>query len=500
MGLSSKPHLLIYSAIGLICIIVFNFAATNMAALYILGDLGGSFDTASYSLAYFGFGNCVAVPLGKLMGFKYGRKKILTICLVCFCVITLLVGLSPTYPVFICMRFLQGVCSGPLLVLVTSLINKLVTPTERGKYIRLMSVVMVVVPVLAASTGGTLAYLYDWRWSFYAFTFIIFGVAGSLLYQLRAIQYPPEEVIFDIWGYLYFFVGVLSLASYITLGQQLDYLRSPLLRILLPVGIVSMSAFVIHSWNHPSPIISFRLLKNPSLSMGLLVIAILFGSYFGIIFLISQWLHLYVNYTPWWIMVVLGIMTVTALGLMLIVKCLSWHTRLFFLLVGIAFLAISCFYSATFNVEVNFARVAISRVFGGIGLALFLPPLLLLILGLCSEEEGIDGLTLFQCTRTLASGLGAPFFTTIWFRREAFYHTRLGSQLTLFSQQTAAFFSKLHPWHVQPATANAELNVALDKQAHSLALNDTFYLMGWIFVFTILLILTFRLFVKPKRA
>ncbi|MCH9613540.1 MAG: Fatty acid resistance protein FarB [Chlamydiia bacterium] len=489
---------ILYTALALISTIIFNFAVTNMAALYILGDLGGSAMTGSYSLAYFGFGNCLGVPLGKILGLKYGRKKVLTVCLVFYVLTTFTIGFSSTYPIFIIMRFLQGYVSGPMLVLIASLLTKLANIEERRKFIRSITILIITVSVIAASIGGTLAYLWYWAWSFYGFTLIIAVIGITLLYLLRDISYPPEPIEFDIIGYISLFIGVLATCSFITLAYELDYLRSPLLQILLPLGIVSLAYFIIHSWNHPSPVISFKLLKNPTLAVGLLVLSILFSAYFGMVFLISQYLHLYANYTPLYITIVLGTMAVTALAVMLLVDRIYAKTRLLTLMIGITFFALSCFYSSTFNVEIDFGRIALARICAGIGLALILPPLLLLVLSSCDESEGIDGLTLFQFTRTIASGLGGPIYSTIWMRREVFYHSRLGSRLTLLSEQTSEYLHKFNPFHLTPEQRISEMNVALARQSNSLALNDTFYSMGLILIGTIALILIYRLLIKPR--
>lgn len=490
--------LILYSALSLICSIIFNFAVTNMASLYILGDLGGAFSTGSYSLAFFGFGNCVSVPLGKVLGLKFGRKNMLTVCLFFYILTTLFAGLAPTYPIFIIIRFFQGTASGPMLIVIVSLLTKLATIDERRKFIRKISIIITTVSVIAASVGGTLAYLYNWRYTFIVLTALITFIGAVLLYALRDVEYPKEDVTFDTPGYTAFFIGILSTASYFTLAYQLDYLRSPLLRFLLPLGVISLIYFVIHSWNHPAPILSFHLLKNPTLVVGLFVIFILFSTYFGVVFLLSQWLHLYANYTPWYIMLTLGIMAFTTLGLMLLVNRINLKYRLFILITGILFFAISCYYSATFDVEINFGRIAISRMMAGIGLALILPPLLMLVLCSCNESEGIDGLVLFQSVRTVASGLGGPIFATIWMRREIFYHSRLGSSLSEFSERTDEFFKKLTPFHLTPEQEHSELGAILSRQATSLALNDTFYAMGLILTATIAIILVYRLFIKPR--
>ena len=148
----------------------------------------------------------------------------------------------------------------------------------------------------------------------------------------------------------------------------------------------------------------------------------------------------------------------------------------------------------SFNEEINFGRIAFSRTIAGFGLAFFLPPLFRLCFRTFPEKNALDIVGLFQVGRLLSTSLGAAIYTTIWQRRQAFYHERLGSKLTAFSMQTRDFFSQAKEFHLRGNPAHAELNELLDRQAIALALDDCFYLMGWVMVGLLILILLTYLF------
>ena len=99
--------------------------------------------------------------------------------------------------------------------------------------------------------------------------------------------------------------------------------------------------------------------------------------------------------------------------------------------------------------------------------------------------------------RNLAGGLGAAFFTTVWWRRSVFFHERLGEQLTSFSTLTKNYLKEYSFFHMQGKPATAELEHALNMQSKALALDDTFYLMGWIFVALLITLLLTTLKKKP---
>ena len=241
------------------------------------------------------------------------------------------------------------------------------------------------------------------------------------------------------------------------------------------------------------------MLKNIGFLFALVNLGFLFSAYFGMVILLSLWLHLYVNYTPIWIGLLLGIMALVGLfPKQLIENKFSRMDCRIPLVLAILFLAISSFYTMFFDVEINFGRIALSRLLAGIGLAFFLPPIFRLCFHSFPEEKLQNVLIPFQFVRSLAGGIGASLYTILWQRRQVFYHERLGSKLTVFSPQTQTFFAKAEQFNLRDNRAKEQLEVYLDRQATALALDDCFYLMGWIMVGLLILNLVSLLAKKEK--
>jgi DHA2 family multidrug resistance protein len=97
-------------------------------------------------------------------------------------------------------------------------------------------------------------------------------------------------------------------------------------------------------------------------------------------------------------------------------------------------------------------------------------------------------------SRLLGSGLGVALFLILWHRREVFFHERLGSSLTLLSHETQQFLEHAKFFHIQGKEALAQLNYYLTRQATALALDDCFYLMGWMTVSLLFFLLITFLF------
>ncbi len=289
-------------------------------------------------------------------------------------------------------------------------------------------------------------------------------------------------------------ISIVFIGTVLTVGQELDWFRSDLIIFLTIVGSISLVFFILRSLSVQYPILELRLLKQFYFSFGLLHVAILFATYFGMVILLGLWLKLYVNYTPNWIALIIGTM---ALGtwVPIAINYLAKDTRKP-LAVALVFLALSSFYTTYFNVDIDFNRLAFSRILAGVGLALFLQPLFRLSTKTILPTHLPDALSFFHLARLLGSGLGASLFVILWHRRQVFFQSRLGSRLTDFSEITTQFFERAKLHYLQGKQALAQLDFYLERQATALALDDCFFLMGWIIVALIIFVTFTFLFVS----
>lgn len=479
----SYPIPLYAALFFMLFMVIFNYTLSIMASPYIVGELGGSNDIATYSVSLYAIGNALSIPLGKPLIARIGAMRSVFLLLTLFAFFSLLCAISPTNPFFNAARFLQGFAAGPLYAVGFHLFSWLQPKEKRGLFSSISLMIFTTGPVIGACWGGWVAYRWHWQWVFYLNVPLLLLLAWVLRHSLKPLTEPavPKKP-FDAIGYLFYFVSILSLSLAIILGQELDWLRSNTILTLGAIGIPSLIFFILWELNHEEPILDLKLLKRPVLSFALFNLAVLFSLYFGIVILLSLWLKLWVNYTPNWIALLMGVMALTAMfPMFLIDKRIARIDNRIFLALSIIFLIISSYHTMRFNVDIDFERIATSRIFAGLGLALFLAPIFrLCFYALPNEESMFKVLGLFQVTRALSSGLGASLYNVAWIRRQVFYHDRLGSQITAESAQTQEFFIQANSVGIHGEHANAQLAFYLQRESSSLALDDCFYLMVWI--------------------
>ena len=477
--------------------VIFNYTLSIMASPYIAGDLGGSDDITTYTVSFFALGNALSIPLGRTLFPKIGTARFLFIGLLLFAFFSWICAIAPTYPFFNASRFMQGFACGPFYALSFHLFSSLEPKEKKELFSAITMMIFTIGPVVGACWGGWISYEWNWRVVFYLNVPVLLFLAWFLRRQLKGFDaYDVPKVHFDRIGYCAYFIAIFCLGIAIIMGQELDWFRSHLIITLTAIGGVSLLFFIFWEINHPHPLLYLALLKNPVLTFALVNLAILFSAYFGMVILLALWLNLWVNYTPDWIGVLIGTMALAGLfPIFLIEKKMRLLDNRVYLAIAIIILAISCFHTMTFNVDINFGRIAYSRILAGFGLALFLVPILRLCLHNLQEERMQHVLGLFQVVRALSSGLGASVYATIWLRRQVFFHDRLGSQLTVLSPETQEFFVNAKKFHLQGDHADAQLEYFLQREATSLALDDCFYLMAWILI-GLLLTFLFTFFLR----
>lgn len=484
---------------GTLFIAIFNYTLSIIASIYIVLDLGGGSATVTYSISFFALGNAIGIPLGGYFLAKWGVRWPIIMCTIFLLLFAWASTVAYTYYAFLATRLFQGVACGPFYGLILSLVHEILPSKYKKLNLPINACLFVVTPTLGGAWGGWISYEWDWRLLYYIEipVTLVLGILQYFYVRGYDAAFIKKNIRFDFIGYLAFICAIMLLGIVVIRGQELDWFRSIEITWYFVFGLFSLLFFIIWELKTEQPILNIRLLSNASLSFCLLHLTALFALYFGNIILLSLWLKFWANYTPWWINLLLINTALAAL----VVLILRYHFSLVdcrvYWSIAVILLGLSSLYTTYFNIEIDFERIAISRLLAGFGLAFFLPPIFRMAIGLYPAQF-VDVLALLQVSRTLGSGLGAALFDTLWERRQVFFNERLVSRLTPFSHITDEYYASVALRGLHGEQATAQLDYFSLREASSLALNDVFYLMFWILA-GLLLSFAFTYFL-PKRA
>ncbi len=491
------PHRgLLAGLMATLCFIYLSMSLTLMAGPYIVSELGGSMQIAIYAFAAFGVGNGIGIPLGRILIGKIHGWKLIIWGLFFFGVTSISSATAETYPTFLISRLMEGIVSGTFYQVILQIEINFFRKKHEKVFNRLSANLFITAAVAGVCLGGWTAYVYEWRDLFYyqgLGAFLLSFFLWIQFHTLSEVDLQPLDTPVNTVSFFFYAIGILCISFVLVTGQQFDWFRSPLINTLLIIGIPCFLFCILYDTYHERPLFSFKLFRKTLFSFLIFFVFM----FFAVVTLLSLWLTLYANYTPIWLSVIFGAMLFSAVCFILFERKFPRLDPRFFVGLAIVFFGFSCFYTTIFNIEIDLGRLSISRVFAGFGLTLFLPPMLQISRALHKNLER-EAHLMFHTVRVLGSAIGAGFYQIVWQRREVFFHSRMGELLTNFSTLTQEYFFKakrINP-HIHNLLANAELDVLLETKAFALALDDVFYLLGYVMVLLfILLLLSFRL--KP---
>ncbi len=469
--------------------IVLDYSIANVSIPYIAGDLGVSSDQGTYVITSFAVGNGIVLAISGWLTKRIGAIRLLLISLLLFVALSWVCGASRNFALLVFARFLQGAVAGPLIPISQTLILQYNPPEKRNMAMAFWSMVVVVGPVIGPILGGWLTFDYKWPWIFFINVPVGLIAAFFIWRMIGGHKEKIEKVPLEVVGLILLTIGMSCLQVFLDKGQQWDWWRSPLIRILSTATFVSLSFLIIWEVTHPRPLLDLKLAKIRSFWISLVCIFISYGMYFGSVVLIPLWLQTNMGYTsPWAGIAVAPVGIAPILFTPLVPMVLKRFGKVLPLASAFLCFAISSFYTAFFTTDVDIYHVAFSRLLLGFGFIFFITPLIGMSVQGVPDSRLANAASIFHFVRAVSGGIGTSIFTTMWTRRTYFHHERLGEAITEYTPNSAAFFQEASQAGVTQAPALNLLNQAVDNQAALLAINDCFYVMGWGFLLLCLLL------------
>jgi EmrB/QacA subfamily drug resistance transporter len=272
---------LIFGALMLVLLLAsLDQTIVSTALPTIVGDLGGiahlSWVVTGYLLA-----TTVSGPLYGKLGDLYGRKLLLQAAIVIFLVGSVLCGVAQNMPQLIAFRAIQGLGGGGLMVTTMAVVGDIIPPRDRGRYQGFFGAVFGVSTVIGPLLGGFFVDSLSWRWIFYV-NLPVAGIALAVIataFHSRAVHVRHS---IDYLGASLLAGGLTSIVLFTSLGGTTYAWDSAPIAVLIVLGLVLTTAFVLVEARASEPILPLSLFRNPVFSVtsavGFVVGLALFGS------------------------------------------------------------------------------------------------------------------------------------------------------------------------------------------------------------------------------
>jgi EmrB/QacA subfamily drug resistance transporter len=269
--------------------------AVNVALPAIERDLGGGLAGQQWvSNAYLlTLGSLILV--GGSLGDIYGERRIFTLGVVGFGVVSIVCALAPSIEVLVAGRALQGIFGALLTPSALAVIVASFPPDERGAAIGSWTAWGGIALVIGPLAGGWLIDVATWRWIF-AIN-VPFVVATVVIVRIAVTERPREgpRVHLDYLGATLCALGLAG-PVFALIRQPAVGWTSPEVVVPAVVGVTMLALFIVHEARTPHPMLPLGLFRRRNFAIGNVETLLMYGGLGAVIFFLVLFLQQVAGY------------------------------------------------------------------------------------------------------------------------------------------------------------------------------------------------------------
>jgi len=466
----------------------------NVATTDIMGAFGVGQDTAHWLSTGFLSATTVAMLMNAWFVTSLGPKRTFLFSIFLFAVGSFWAQEAMDFPSLIAARCVQGVAAGLLQPLTVTVIYPIFPLSERGRAMGLFGMGIVMAPAFGPVLGGLIVDQIGWRYLFTPILPLSFIAAAFALYTLPDKIEESERRPFNWLSFFLITACVVSFLYATSNGQRLGWQSAD---VVLPLIAAAVAFLVFIAWEllTRSPLLEVRLFLNRNFAYSSIV-AFTFGAgMFASIYLIP----LFVRTIQGFDATTAGMMLLPAGLVMIVVFPLSgmlaqvWAPRRT-VTIGLVIFASSSF--ALFDVDVNtsFWFLALTILYGRIGLGLIIPSLQFHGMRSLPPPYLPFGAGTFNFIRQLGGALGVALAAIFVDQRLSHHRDQLIATQTPDNSATQELLRRLGELIEQAGlygvdampTAFGYLVKTVMVQATTFAFRDGFLITGLIFTITLI--------------
>jgi DHA2 family multidrug resistance protein len=485
---------------------VLDTSVANVALPHIAGNLSASVDEATWVLTAYLVANAIVLPLSGWFSTLFGRKRFYMACVAIFTVSSLLCGIAPSLPLLIFFRVLQGLGGGALQPVSQAILTESFPREKQGVAMAFYGMGVVVAPVIGPTLGGWITDNYTWRW-----IFLINIPVGILSLSLTAAMiFDPPHLVrktfanglkLDYIGLGLLSLGLAALEIFLDEGQRNDWFGSHMIVAAAIVAVVALVGVVIWELRQDQPVVDFRILANRNFALAAIIMYGVGFTLYGSTAILPIFLQTVLGYTALLSGLVLspgGIAMM--LGMFIVGRMLGRFEARWLIVFGLVVAAAGVFQMSGFNLDIDFRTAVWARTIQALGLAFLFVPVNTTAFSAVPPEKLGSATGLMNLFRNIGGSGGIAMITTILARRGQFHQEVLVSRLTPLDDAVATTLHGMSANLVAHGSTAADampqaqglLYALVQKQAAMLAVADTFWILGLIFIGMIPIVLLLR--------
>ncbi len=323
----------------------------------------------------------------------YGNKLIFLIGTAIFTIASLLCGLSPTAPLLIAARFVQGIGFAATLGIAMIIINNAFPDEQRGLATGAAVTLTGLGQVIGPTVGGIILHFTTWHWIF--FVNVPLGIICFFMTKFFATSNKTNlnKGKLDPIAIGLFVIGLGTVAT--TLNQTAN-LETGNIILFLAIGVILLAIFCYRSLHSKNPLIAAVLLTHKEYLKVALTRIVFMYAWMSTMLFIPLYLQNVVGYTPLktglLILIMTAMIAVTSpLTGRLIDKVEFKRPNIF----SLFFCAVSSLLFSQLNAQPQTALLVLALLVFGLGAGMHIPATINGIIRTSAQEHASTGMGLF---------------------------------------------------------------------------------------------------------
>lgn len=284
-------------------VVILNETIMGVAIPHLVVDLGISISEAQWLTTAFMLTMAVVIPITGFLLQRFATRPIFIAAMSLFSTGTLIAAMAPGFEVLLVGRVVQASGTAIMMPLLMTTLMTLVAPSDRGRLMGRVAIVMSVAPAIGPTISGLILNSLSWRFMFW----LVLPIAlAMLVIGIRRVENvsEPRKIPIDVFSVVLSALGFgglvygLSQIGAETAGSSLG--AAPMW-IAFGVGAISIAAFIWRQLilqKRDRALLDLRTFRSRNFSISIGLMTIMMAALFGTIILLPIYLQNVLHLEP----------------------------------------------------------------------------------------------------------------------------------------------------------------------------------------------------------
>jgi DHA2 family multidrug resistance protein len=440
----------------------------------------------------------VMIPFAAFLAQALSTRWLFTLSAGLFTIASVLCGMAWDIDSMILFRVTQGFVGGAMVPTVFATGFVLFSGPQRAMIPAILGMVSVLAPTLGPTVGGWLTDAVGWRSIFYIN--VLPGIAVTVLAATFIRVDKPDLSMLRRIDYAHLasmavFLGGLEYV--LEEGPRHEWFGDPSIATAMWLSLVGFGLFLERSFNSNGPVVKLTPFRRPTFIFACVFNLVIGFGLYSSTYLIPVFLGRVRGYTSMQIGTTVFVTGISQILSTVISSRLSQRADpRKMIAVGLLLFSASLWLTSHMTEEWGFAAFLAPQLLRGFALMLCIVPSVYMALTGFAMAELRYASGLFNLMRNLGGALGIAIVNT-WLQDQTRIHfARMGENLGVAGQHASETLAKLAnsigQYTPDPAhallMAQAELAHVVTRSSLTLAFNEVFRVMSWIFLLALLMV------------